>query len=294
MITDKNGNKYFKVTLHTHSSASDGLLSPQDVVRFYKGEGFDCMALTDHWVYNDTPVIEGLPIISGIEYNMGGNHTETDVMHILALGMKYNPGLNNTMSRQEIIDNINKAGGIAVLAHPAWSLNTVEEAISLKGFAATEIYNAVSGVHESFRAYSDYYVDVLANKGSFMPLLAVDDSHYYDGTDNAKGYVMVKAENAEPDTILASIKNGDFYATQGPELYTEVVGDTVNVECSPASRICFVTNLSWTDESVTNGDGLTSATYKITEGVRWLRVDVIDSYGKHAWSNFIYTKSEVK
>ena len=49
---------------------------------------------------------------------------------------------------------------MAVLAHPAWSLNTVQQAEALQGVGATEIYNTVSDVHESSRPYSGDFVDI--------------------------------------------------------------------------------------------------------------------------------------
>ncbi len=86
-----------------------------------------------------------------------------DVMHIVGVGMKQDPGLVRFRhTRQEVIDAINEAGGIAILAHPAWSLNTPAEAKALSGFAATEIYNTVSDAHQSDRPYSGYCLPMRA------------------------------------------------------------------------------------------------------------------------------------
>ena len=45
---------------------------------------------------------------------------------------------------QEGIDLIHACGGLAVLNHPAWSLNTPELIASLRGLAAAEVWNSVS------------------------------------------------------------------------------------------------------------------------------------------------------
>ena len=49
MITDQFGKKWYKGNLHTHSTNSDGRLSPEEVIGLYREEGYDFLALTDHW-----------------------------------------------------------------------------------------------------------------------------------------------------------------------------------------------------------------------------------------------------
>ena len=133
MFTDKFGKNWYKVGLHIHTTLSDGFLSPEDVATRYKNAGFDAIAITDHWVYHTEDEICGLKIISGCEYNLGGADTATDVMHIVGIGMKEEPCLTPENSRQQVIDGIIKAGGKAILAHPAWSLNTIADVKPLNG-----------------------------------------------------------------------------------------------------------------------------------------------------------------
>ena len=49
--TFKKGN------LHTHTTRSDGHYAPEEVARHYRENGYDFLAITDHWVYG---VHEGL------------------------------------------------------------------------------------------------------------------------------------------------------------------------------------------------------------------------------------------
>ena len=46
MITDQFGKKWYKGNLHTHSTNSDGRLSPEEVIRLYREEDYDFLALT--------------------------------------------------------------------------------------------------------------------------------------------------------------------------------------------------------------------------------------------------------
>ena len=177
MIINEFGEKYYKLGLHLHSTLSDGSKTPEEIAREYKLDGYDAIAITDHWVYGEGGNIEGLHIISGCEYNLGGVDTIAGVAHILSLFAKSNPNPKRDASVQEVVDAINANDGIAVLAHPAWSLNHPSVLIEAKGIVATEIYNAVSDAGQSLRAYSDYYVDICANAGTYPKILATDDAH---------------------------------------------------------------------------------------------------------------------
>ena len=53
----------------------------------YKRQGYDVVAITDHWIHRDSGEIGGLRILSGAEYNIGGGDASTGVylslIHIL-------------------------------------------------------------------------------------------------------------------------------------------------------------------------------------------------------------------
>lgn len=288
MFTDMYGNTRYKIGLHIHTTLSDGKVSPEEAARIYKEAGFDAIAITDHWKFHGADTLSGLPILSGCEYNLGASDTSVDVMHIVGVGMETVPQLTkDTASRQDVIDAINQNGGIAILAHPAWSLNTPEHALALSGFAATEIYNTVSNVNQSSRPYSGYFVDLLANKGTAYPLIATDDTHYYNGEDNTKSYIMVKAESLTRENILSAVKNGDFYATQGPELHIRREEDKLIADCSPCVMIDFLSNAAWGPDRITRGENLTHAEYRIKPHDKWVRVEVHDENGNYAWSNVL-------
>ena len=288
MYLDMFGNKRCKVGLHTHTTHSDGKATPEEAAAIYKAAGYDAIAITDHWVYHHRDTVSGLKIISGCEYNVGSQNTMGDVMHIVGIGMRTDPGLvRATASRQEVIDGIHAAGGLAILAHPAWSLNTPQEAMSLSGFDGVEIYNTVSEKGQSSRPYSGYFVDLLANMGVAYPLVAADDTHMYGGIDNCKACVMVKTEDDSVDAILAAIRRGDFYATQGPELHVRREGNKLIADCSECVTIDFLSNSAWVADKMTRGQNLVHAEYTIKPWEKWVRVEVCDDQGRFAWSSVI-------
>ena len=285
MYTDLFGKTRYKVNLHTHTTLSDGALTPAEVLQRYRAKGYDAIALTDHWFCGTDGEDDGVTLLSGAEYNVGGGDARNGVFHILGIGMNRTPSVARTMTAQALIDRIHEAGGIAVLAHPAWSLNTPEMIRQLRGIDAIEIYNSVSGVHHSRRADSSLIVDMLACEGIAFPLLAADDAHYYDG-DECFSWIMVDAEDNTKEALLRAIRKKRFYATQGPEVHLYRDGDGYSVRTSPVSEIVFLSNRVWAPR-VFCGEGLTEAHYVPKDEESYLRVQVTDAQGKQAWTNIV-------
>ena len=75
MITDRNGKHWYKVNLHTHTTRSDGHVSPEEAARIYRDAGYDALAITDHWAWTeDVPDFGGIYLMGGAEYD--GKSTE--------------------------------------------------------------------------------------------------------------------------------------------------------------------------------------------------------------------------
>ena len=300
MFIDITGKKRLKIGLHTHTTLSDGHKTPVEVAAIYAAAGYDAIALTDHWVYGAGGELEGLAILSGCEYNVSGVDEWTGVMetyHVVGIGMTRDPHLpedypRNTDGRirdrvRHIVSAIREAGGLAVLAHPAWSLNTPEQILGCGDFDATEIYNSVSDWGMSDRPYSGLIVDQIATYGTYLPLLATDDTHYYDG-DQCRGAVMVEADAVEELGLVEALRSGRFYATQGPEVHLEQISPTtVKVTCTPAVKIAFLSNSVWSAGRMIRGEGITEAVYEVKRHESFVRVEVTDAEGRVGYSNII-------
>ncbi|NLE54887.1 MAG: phosphotransferase, partial [Lentisphaerae bacterium] len=64
----------FKGAFHTHTTLSDGIFAPAEVVRLYREAGYDILALTDHRKTNRVSELDsmGLTLISGMEMHPAG------------------------------------------------------------------------------------------------------------------------------------------------------------------------------------------------------------------------------
>lgn len=303
MFTDITGKRRLKACLHLHTSLSDGKVTPEEAMEMYEKAGYDILAITDHWKYAYPGQYGSMRLISGCEYHMVGFSAEgaLETFHVLGLDMAHpldlplNYPYHSSPVHQRVrrlVEMIRGAGGAAILAHPAWSLNAPDQIMDCGSFDGTEIYNSVSEHGNSDRPYSGQVVDQLAVRGMPLPLLATDDAHYYDG-DQMRGITMLEADAVNELGIAGAIKAGRFYATQGPEIHLERVSDTqVRVRCSPASKITFLTNLPLAPQRVHRGEGLTEAVTDIRTSVYelYIRAEITDAEGRQAWSNILWLK----
>lgn len=293
MFRDMFGKNRWKINLHTHTTQSDGHRTPEEAAAIYKAAGYDAIAITDHYFFTEGGSLSGLKILSGAEYDTEMCCGREGVYHIVALGCEKDPQIEREekLPAEKFVERILSVGGTPVLAHPAWSLNQPETALDLAEVTLTEIHNSVSDAGESSRPYSGCFADLVACLGKPMLLLATDDTHYYAGDDETKNAVMVECpENATEAEILAAVKAGKFYATQGPEVHIAAEGDEIVVRTSPVSRISLFSNVAWAQGYCLRGEGLTEHRHKITPREKFIRAEVVDAEGKTAYTNYIVLK----
>lgn len=280
--------RFFKGNLHTHTTNSDGRRSPEDVLKLYRENGYDFTALTDHWkrAPEEKAFLDGMLILPGIELDYT---LPAQVIHIVGVGVDESV-LKATRNGgpQSGIDAIRRAGGRAILAHPAWSLNTPEVIGALRGLTAAEIFNSVSDMPwNGDRADSTGVLDTAAANGHVLNTIASDDSHFYEG-EECTSYIMLQADELTKENVLKALDEGAFYATRGPRFeQIEVTESEIRVKCSAVSRVVFHSDLVYVGDRVTQGEGLTEAVYRIKRerGERFVRIILIDENGRRAWSN---------
>ncbi len=286
MYTDIFGKTRVKLGVHQHTTRSDGALSPTEMAALYRQYGYDAVAVTDHWVYSYAENFDGIRSLGGCEYHVGYRDASEGVFHILCLLAEREPTLaREGATAQGIIDAIHAAGGLAVLAHPAWSLNVPDMVTKLKGLDGVEIFNTVS--KWTGRADASVLVDLYATAGLYLPIFAADDFHRMQGrhTIAPTAFIMVEADSTEPAVLREAIRAGHFYASTGPEIHVRREENEIIVSCTPVSRVEFFTNNVITAGRVIEGEGMTHASYKICDYERFVRVAVTDAAGGTAWSH---------
>ncbi|MFM2356938.1 MAG: hypothetical protein RLZZ528_2674 [Pseudomonadota bacterium] len=292
--------KFWRGNLHTHSTRSDGVLKPEEVCRRYRDEGYDFLALTDHFIGSyGYPIVDTVPFrkpgfttILGAELH-SGPMANGELWHILAVGLPpdFAPpnapdfGVHEGMeSGASIARRAVDAGAFVAIAHPQWSGLTLADARGIEAAHAVEVYN--HGCWAGCDRPDGFAInDLLLSEGRKLSLCATDDAHFHE-PDHFGGWVMVKAEENDPDALLAALKAGTYYSSQGPEIRRVEITDTsVIVECSAASSV--IIQGTGTGARAVHGHSMTRAEVK-RERLRnspWIRVTVVDKAGKRAWSN---------
>ena len=291
----RRSGTFFKGNLHTHSNRSDGAHSPEEVCRRYREAGYDFLALSDHFLpLYDFPVTdttvhrsEGFTTLLSAEVHVRGTSLG-ETWHILAVGLP--PTFEATHADETgpmLARRCREAGAFVGIVHPAWYSLSVEDAQSIDSAHAIEIYNHTSAV-KSDRGDGCALLDQLLAKGLRLSGFASDDAHFHFN-DAFGAWVMVKAENLDPERLIDSLKLGHYYSSQGPLLEDITIqGSSLEVRCSPVSSVMLLGKASRSE--CVFGEHMTSASLpldRITNG-GFGRVVAIDACGKRAWSNPIW------
>lgn len=287
--------RFWRGNIHTHSTRSDGRLEPAEVCRLYREAGYDFLCLSDHFLARyDFPITDTRPFrtnrfttIAGAEIHAPAN-SHGEAWHILAAGLPEDfPATGADETGVELAARARAAGAFVGIAHPQWSGLTIEDGRAMLGAAhAVEIYNNGCAL-ESTRGDGTYLLDQLLDEGNRLDAYAADDAHFRF-EDGFGGWMMVKAEENEPDVLVEAMKSGNFYSSQGPLIHEFAVGGgKAHVACSPVSNIALVGR--GTRVAHVFGRQLSTATLPTEKFAGdWFRLAITDATGKTAWSNPVW------
>jgi hypothetical protein len=287
--------RFYRGNLHTHSNRSDAPLPPAEVVAAYRDHGYDFLAITDH--FSETygfPVVDtrelrgdGFTTLIGAELHAPGIEVG-ERWHILAVGLPldFAPNLPGE-DGPALARRARAAGAFVAIAHPAWYSLTLDDALALDAAHAVEVHNETCRWLND-RGDSWHILDMLLARGRRLFAIATDDAHFKERPDCRAAWVQVRSERLDPDALLAALKAGHFYASQGPELHDlRIEGGRVHVACSPAAAV-FLGGRGSKQES-RFGRGIESAELPLERFLGgYCRLTVVDADGKRAWSNPIW------
>ena len=289
-----------KGNLHTHTTRSDGMDTPEEVIRSYIAHGYDFLALTDHRLYNYRNYVLDSPItiLPGMEMDRKMEGPGTHCFHTVCLGPAKEDGngfgqdqsfergvVRDQQEYQKVLDMIHSNGNITFYCHPQWSSTPVREFEQLQGNFAMEIWNSGCALENEMDTNAAYW-DELLMQGKKIYGVAVDDGH--EMGHHCKGWVRVSSENTVSG-ILAALQNGAFYSSCGPEIFDFYVKDGVAaVDCSPCDRVLFTYGQA-PNHIVRRGSmPLTRAECKVLDHYRYIRAVAVDELGRRAWTNPVF------
>lgn len=223
--------KWYKGTLHCHTSRSDGKATPLQVGQFYRMQGHNFLGVADHnrftppEEYANHVGLEGIPCCE---------YSGEACCHVVAVGVtesiaptmiKRRKPRSHTAILQEGIDKTIAAGGVPVVCHPHWNWTLSANDISaLKNCRHFEICNAGPDCNaHPVPGYEpgDNLWDELLTAGHRYYGLASDDAHdyFYPPTPRSPrggtGFNVVRVPGLTKDNVIKAIRYGHFYASTG-------------------------------------------------------------------------------
>lgn len=299
--------RWYKGNTHTHTLNSDGDSSPDEVVRWYRENGYNFLVLTDH---NFLTSVDGLNALHGaneqfivIKGEEVTDKFESKPIHVngLDVSRKVDPqgGKSVVDTLQRNVDAVRAAAGVPHINHPnfEWAI-TADDLKQVQNNKLFEIFNGhhrvnnlggggVPGLEEVW--------DVILSSGKLLYGIAVDDAHTFkqpwnkDSAQPGRGWVVVRAERLATAAILAALERGDFYASTGVELADYQVNEkeiTVRIKELGVTkyRVLFIGRGGSILKEVT----VNPAVYEFRGDETYVRAKIIDSNGKFGWTQPVW------
>jgi len=183
--------------LHTHTKASDGKMTYNEVIEEAQRLGFNFIAITDHDVIGDE-VKELCPKEKRILCIIG-EEVSSKEGHILALGIK--EVIPKNLTPEETIQRVHGQGGLAIPAHPEAENGLKVERIKSLSFDAVEC----NARHKKGGKYSCDLIDG-------FPKIYNSDAHKKEELSVAANKCLMKELTFE--NLVEAVKEGrcfNFY-----------------------------------------------------------------------------------
>lgn len=301
---------YYKANLHTHTTVSDGKLTPEEAKAHYKALGYSILALTDHDVIvdhsglndKDFLTLTGAEIdisetefVPGVPFAPKSRHLcmiakephnlwlPFENPYTLPSSRPYLEDITcDTMERlytpeqfNAILKKTNEQGFLVTYNHPTWSLESYPDYAPMQGLWGVEYRNSGCIAEGYDENNGRVYQDLLMLGNRIMPVFA-DDMHSIskDGIQVlGASWIMVGADALTYPDVIQALEQGDLYASCGPQITALTwEGGTLRVSCSPAAQVQVVTQTRFA--GIVAGTDICQAEFDMN---KWLRLSQGDT-----------------
>ncbi len=179
-------------------------------------------------------------------------------------------------------------GYIAAYNHPYWSMEDESDIFTYEGFFSMEMCNYSSYTLNHLEYNAALYDKMLA-RGKKIFCHSSDDNHNTAPEnslefDSFGGFTMIMPENFSYASIIEAMEKGEMYSSMGP-VFKEISmeGNKIHIECSEVECITVFTGSKMPPKKYAKpGETITSADFEIDDRAKFVRVSVVDKYGKFA------------
>jgi hypothetical protein len=272
----KNGGSlHLKGQIHCHTTGSDGVDTPTELVTAYKNAGYDFITITDHDEITADPEVAGITWIgTGVEENrLYGRH-----VCVYDLTEQ-----STSLNTQDILNFHRNNAKMTSIAHPNWTGNYIMEENELRelyGFNFIEVYNKL------VEGYADEQFDYSLSNGKKVFATSVEDCHDISSAAFNKGWIVVHTDTNSKSAILSSMRDGNFYASTGNDIDISLSGNIVTASSVGSSNFIFYGR---NGRILKTENGVTSSNYTILGDEMYVRVkSTLVSDSTIAWSQPIF------
>lgn len=288
---------WLKGNLHTHTNESDGDSAPAEVVQWYASHGYDFLSITDHDKVTKASS-DAIVLIPGEEIT---GKLSKQPLHVNAIGIETaiapQKGATAAEVLQRNVDAVRKAGGVSLINHPnfGWAFGA-KELMQVEGATMLEIASGHPYVNSDGPPSVEAMWDELLTSGKRIHAAAVDDVHHLRRPGDAdiappgRAWVVVRAEK-NAASILDALRRGDFYASNGVELEEyAVTGKRIDVRVKEKNGARYRIRFVGRGGGILQETAGAAATYTIKGNEGYVRAKVIDSNGRAAWMQPVWTR----
>lgn len=188
----------------------------------------------------------------------------------------------------ELVKTAIENGYIAAYNHPWWSMENEEDILKYEGFFSMEMCNYSSYLIGHLE-YNAALYDKMLLSGKRIFCHSTDDNHNARPSDTMEfdsfgGFTMIMPEEFTYDSVINAMEKGEMYSSMGPEFKEiSMTGNKIHIECSEVERIMVFTGSKGPKRKYADiGKTITSADFEIDDRAKFVRVSVVDRYGKFA------------
>lgn len=207
--------QFYKANLHSHSTLSDGTLTPEEMKKRYKAQGYSVLAITDHeYLVDHSDMTEpDFLMINGYEAYIKENpdpeqarfmktvhlnfiarspevrkqifvdpvYTKYAIKH---MDIEDVPRVGDLCTRSytpgcinRMIQQGNENGYLVFYNHPSWARETLSVVSQYRGLTGMEVYNNGTCVFDGYPGDDAKTYDEMLRMGQRLYAFANDDNH---------------------------------------------------------------------------------------------------------------------
>lgn len=226
---------WYKGDFHSHTTLSDGRMTPEERMRHAESRGLDFFAATDHnvlptsWPAGRTLVIPGMEVTSKLGHaNAIGLRDWIEWRPVAADG-----GLGSEEGMNRILADAGRCGALRSINHPmlepwTWKFRHTK----LADIDALEVWNdpnnpgSPQATEQALAIWSAIW-----NEGYRITGIGGSDAHFRPTESHVPGgppsllgdpLTCVRADGLSADSIVRGVRQGRVYVTRGPELVCDI------------------------------------------------------------------------